>query len=93
MDVYDENDDYRGITLNICLGKLFCTTLYNRLATLLENKNILCKEQAGFDIKHRTTDHIFLLRTIIKNTQGEIIYYFRVLLTFPSPSIQYGAGL
>ena len=48
MDVYDEND-YRGITLNICLGKLFCTILYNRLAPLSENKNILCKEQAGFD--------------------------------------------
>ena len=92
MDVYDAND-YRGITLNSCLGKLFCTILYNRLAPLLENKNILCKEQAGFRQNHRTTDHIFLLRTIIKNTQAEIIYYFRVLLTFPRPSIQYGAWL
>ena len=65
MDVYDTND-YREITLNRCLGKLFCTILYNRLAPLLENKNILCKEQAGFRQNHRTTDHIFLLRTIIK---------------------------
>ena len=62
MDVYDAND-YRGITLNSCLGKLFCTILYNRLAP---HKNILCKEQAGFRQNHRTTDHIFLLRTIIK---------------------------
>ena len=65
MDVYDAND-YRGITLNSCLGKLFCTILYNRIAPLLENKNILCKEQAGFRQNHRNTDHIFLLRTIIK---------------------------
>ena len=65
MDVYDAND-YRGITPNSFLGKLFCTILYNRLAPLLENKNILCKEQAGFRQNHRTTDHIFLLRTIIK---------------------------
>ena len=65
MDVYDAND-YRGITLNSCLGKLFCTILYNRLAPLLENKNTLCKEQAGFRQNHRTTDHIFLLRIIIK---------------------------
>ena len=65
MDVYDAND-YRGITLNSCLGKLFCTILYNRLAPLLENKNLLCKEQAGFRQNHRTTDHTFLLRTIIK---------------------------
>ena len=56
MDVYDAND-YRGITLNSCLGKLFCTMLYNRLAPLLENKNILCKEQAGFRQNHRTRSH------------------------------------
>ena len=33
-DVYDPND-YRGITLNSCLGKLFCTILYNRLRKYL----------------------------------------------------------
>ena len=37
MDVYDAND-YRGITLKSCLGKLFCTILYNCIAPLLENK-------------------------------------------------------
>ena len=65
MDVYDPNN-YRGITLNSCLGKLFCTILYNRLAPILEDNNILCKEQAGFRQDHRTTAHIFLLRSIIK---------------------------
>ena len=52
MDVYDPNN-YRGITLNSCLGKLFCTILYNRLVPVLEDKNIL-------------TDHIFLLTSILK---------------------------
>ena len=75
MDVYDAND-YRGITLNSCLGKLFCTILYNRIAPLLENKNILCKEQAGFRQNHRTTDYIFLLRTVIKKytTKNNILF-------------------
>ena len=43
-DIYDPNN-YRGITL--CLGKLFCTILYNRLATISEQENIYCKEQGG----------------------------------------------
>ena len=57
-----------------CLGKLFCTILYNRIAPLLENKNII--EQAGFRQNHRTTDHIFLLRTIIKKytTKNNILF-------------------
>ena len=63
-DIYDPNN-YRGITLNSCLGKLFCLILYNRLVTL-ESNNVYRKEQAGFRQDHRTTDHIFLLRSIIK---------------------------
>ena len=64
-DMYDPNN-YRGITLNSCVGKLFCSILYKRLEPILENNNIYCKEQAGFRQDHRTTDHIFLLRSIIK---------------------------
>ena len=65
IDVYDPNN-YRLITLNSCLGKLFCSILYSRLVPILESNNIYCKEQAGFRQDHRTTDHIFLLRSIIK---------------------------
>ena len=64
-DIYDPNN-YRGITLNSCLGKLFCTILYNRLATIFEQEKIYCKEQGRFRKKHRTTDHIFILRKIIR---------------------------
>ena len=75
LDTNDINN-YRGITLNSCLGKLFCTILYNRLDPLLEKKNIYCKEQAGFRKNYRTSDHIFLLRSIIKEhiTQNKILY-------------------
>ena len=75
LDINDINN-YRGITLNSCLGKLFCTILYNRLDPLLEKENIYCKEQAGFRKDYRTSDHIFLLRSIIKEhiTQNKILY-------------------
>ena len=75
LDKHDANN-YRGITLNSCLGKLFCTIFYNRLNPLLEKENIYCKEQAGFRKDHRTTDHIFLLREIIKKytTKNKILY-------------------
>ena len=75
MDIYDANN-YRGITLNSCIGKIFCTILYNRLDPQLEKENVYCKEQAGFRKDHRTTDHIFLLRSIIcKHTsQNKTLY-------------------
>ena len=43
---------------------------------VLENKNVYCKEQAGFRQNHRTTDHIFLLRYIIKKytSKNNILY-------------------
>ena len=62
----DDPNNYRGITLTSCLGKLFCLILYNCLIPTLENNNVYCKEQAGFRQDYRTPDHIFLLRSIIK---------------------------
>ena len=58
----DDENNYRAITLNSCLGKMFCTILNQRLNPLLEKENLFCKEQAGFRTNHRTTDHIFLLK-------------------------------
>ena len=58
-------NNYRGITLSSCLGKLFCHVLNNRINSELESKSFLKQEQAGFRKNHRTSDHIFILRTII----------------------------
>ena len=41
-------DNYRGITILSCFGKLFTAVLSNRLNNYLENMNLLCEEQAGF---------------------------------------------
>ena len=58
----DKNNcnNYRGISLSICLSKLFTGLLQNRLITHLEN--FFSPLQAGFRPDHRTTDHIFAIK-------------------------------
>ena len=62
---YDPNN-YRGLTINSCLGKLFNTILNNRLVKFLDSGNIICDNQIGFKKKARTSDHIFIVNTIFK---------------------------
>jgi hypothetical protein len=57
--------DYRGISLTSCLGKLFCAILNTRLVTYLEENNIYTPHQIAFRKKFRTSDHIFVLHTLI----------------------------
>lgn len=58
-------DNYRGITILSCYGKLFTAVLNNRLNVYLENMNVLCEEQAGFRKNYGTYDHIFNLKCLI----------------------------
>ena len=58
-------DNYRGITLLSCFGKLFTATINDRLTHFLEEMGTLGDEQAGFRAQHSTIDHIFTLNTII----------------------------
>lgn len=57
--------NYRGICINSCLGKLFTSVLNIRLQNHLIKENILHRAQIGFLPNHRTSDHIFTLRTLI----------------------------
>ena len=41
-------ENYRGITLTSCLGKLFNSVLNNRLCQFLESNKVLRPEQSGF---------------------------------------------
>ena len=54
---HDDPNNYRGITLLSCLGKLFTNITNNRLAQYLEDGNILGEEQAGFRAGYSTLDH------------------------------------
>ena len=58
-------ENYRGIAINSCIGKLFNSILNNRLDKYLIDNNIINKSQIGFSKKARTSDHIFVLKTLI----------------------------
>ena len=63
--------NYRGITITSVIGKLFNSILNNRLCVHLEEQNMLCQEQAGFRRKHRTSDHMFILKNIMSKYKLE----------------------
>lgn len=58
-------NNYRGITLNSCLGKLFCHVINSRISNYVENISFLAKEQAGFRKNFRTSDQTFILKTLV----------------------------
>jgi hypothetical protein len=63
-DKFDPNN-YRGICVNSNLGKVFCSIINVRVLNFLNKHNVLSKSQIGFIPKHRTTDHIYTLHTLI----------------------------
>ena len=63
-DIQDVNN-YRGITLLSCMGKLFTSILNERLSKYSDAMNIIHETQAGFRHGYCTLDHIFLLKCII----------------------------
>ena len=61
----EDPDNYRGITLLSCLGKLFTAVVNERLTSYFEDHNLLGEEQVGFRENYSTLDHIFLLHSVI----------------------------
>ena len=64
-DPYD-TDNYRGLTINSCLGKVFNNIINNRLNKFLVDNNKITKEQIGFKKKARTSDHIFVMNVLLQ---------------------------
>ena len=50
--------DYRPISLTSCLGKLAERLVKNRLYKILEENNILAKQQSGFRNDRSTSDNL-----------------------------------
>ena len=61
----NDPDNYRGITLLSCLGKLFTSVINERLNKFADKISLINENQAGFRKKYSTTDHIFLLKNVI----------------------------
>ena len=57
-------DNYRGITISSCLGKLFCSVLNNRLKTFCNENSIIDDRQSGFRKRGRTSNNVFIIKTL-----------------------------
>ena len=58
-------DNYRGITILSCLGKVFTGVINNRLNDFASSSDLIGREQAGFRPKHSTVDHIFVMKCLL----------------------------
>jgi exonuclease III len=58
-------NNYRGITISSCLGKLFCQIINERIVSHLNEKQILAVNQIGFRKGYFTRDHIFVIKSIV----------------------------
>ena len=72
----DNPDNYRGIPLLSCVGKLFTALLNKRLTNYLDAIGGIGDEQAGFRNGYSTMDHIFTLYAIIEMylSKGKRLY-------------------
>ena len=75
--VRSDPSNCRGITIMSCIGKLFSSVLNTRLNEYLTENNVISKTQIGFQKKARTTDHMFVLRTLIEKytKQNKAIFF------------------
>ena len=62
-DMFDPND-FRGISLTSCLGKLFNRALNKRLQQYIEFRSALIDTQAAYRHDYSTTDQIFILNSL-----------------------------
>ena len=65
QDNFSDPNNYRGITLNSCLGKLFCHVFNRRTSNHVGSTSFLAKEQAGFRKNFRSSDQSFILKTLV----------------------------
>ena len=74
-DLNDPNN-FRGITINSCLSKLFTIILNERLTRYCNENNIIKNNQAGFRKGFRTSDQVFTLKTMVDQAfaNGEKLY-------------------
>ena len=58
-------DNYRGISIVSCFGKLFTSVLNQRLGIFIDGYGLIGSEHGGFRKGHSTIDHVFVLKTLI----------------------------
>ena len=61
----NDPNNYRGITLASCLGKLFTIVVNERLKMWATEHEVSTDAQFGFKANHSTVDAVFILDSII----------------------------
>ncbi|XP_053403102.1 uncharacterized protein LOC128558242 [Mercenaria mercenaria] len=61
----NDTNNYRGITLTSCFGKIFTSILNERIQQWCVESDRLTDAQFGFRADHSTTDAIFVLQSLI----------------------------
>ena len=73
-------DNYRGLAIGPAFAKLFSFIMLNRLTEFIDIKKLVSPEQIGFMKGKGTSDHIFLLQTIVekvvKNNKNKLYAVF-----------------
>ena len=62
--------NYRGIAVGSLLAKLYASIVNTRLTEWAEVHGLRARGQAGFRRDHRTTDQVFVLRTLIEQARA-----------------------
>lgn len=75
-------NNYRGITISSCLGKVFTKIMSNRLTKWLLDTNGLSEYQIGFKPQCRTSDHVFVLKSIIDHMKKHRKRVFACFIDF-----------
>ena len=65
----DDPGNYRGITVVVILAKLYAMVLESRATAWAEDGRCRAKGQAGFRKDFRTTDQLFIIRTILQQAK------------------------
>jgi len=76
----NDPDNYGGITLLSCLGKLFTSIINERLTVFINSTQIMSEAQADFRKGYSTTDQIFSLKCIVELCYVNIEYFSALLL-------------
>ena len=72
----NDPNNFRGITILSCLGKLFTNVLNERLCKFSDENNIIKNNQAAFRKGYSTLDHIFSLHCLLNIylSKGQKLY-------------------
>lgn len=62
----NQASNYRGIVLQDTIKKVYTSLLAGRLKSWVQEKKLLCEEQAGFREGYSTMDNIFVLTNVIQ---------------------------